>query len=226
MSTGPDDPLGPEADRQAEQPCGDGVAGDPVIGPLTPGDLVAVIPELYADLRRLAQARLGDLPPGQTLNAPALVNEAFVRLAARASREAAPVPTDGEPHAPDRVHVFMAAARAIHDVLVEHARAKARLKRGGGWRRIDADSLVLAAEAPPEELLALRDVLERLETTDPEMQRMVMLRFFAGLTAAQTAELMGMPLRTFERRWRFARSILRRELSGDGEGSADGAVSP
>jgi RNA polymerase sigma factor (TIGR02999 family) len=163
------------------------------------------LPGVYAELRRLATARLDNLPPGQTLQPTAIVHEAFLRLVEREQR----IGKGWE----NRAHFFFAAGRAIHDVLVEHARAKARLKRGGGRKRLDPDLLTLAADAPAEELLALHDVLGRLERDDPAMHRMVMLRFFAGLGPAETADLLGTPLRTFERQWRFAKSWLRRELA-------------
>ena len=163
------------------------------------------LPGVYDELRRLATARLHALPPGQTLQPTAVVHEAFVRLVERERRTSAGWE--------NRAHFFFAAARAIQDVLVEHARAKGRLKRGGDRRRLDPDALVNAAEAPADELLALSDALQHLEHAEPEMHRMVMLRFYAGLSAEDSAELLGMPLRTFERRWRFAKSWLRRELA-------------
>ncbi len=101
----------------------------------------------------------------------------------------------------------------MHDILVENARRKATIKRGGGRRRVHPDNLTVAVEAPVDDLLALSETLQRLEQDDPQKHRIVMLRFFAGLTASQTAEVMGLGLRTVEREWRFIRARLHRDLS-------------
>lgn len=159
---------------------------------------------VYAELRQMAQAWMGRTPPGQTLQPTALVHEAFVRMI---GREAAGWQ--------NRAHFFFAAGRAMRDILVERARAKASLKRGGGRKRIELGSLSLAAEAPPDDLLALDDVLHRFESSYPWEHRIVMLRFFAGLTNEETARAMDAPLRTIERDWRFARAWLRDALSNE-----------
>jgi RNA polymerase sigma factor (TIGR02999 family) len=174
------------------------------------GDRVAaesLLARVYDELRALARSRLSHVPPGQTLQTTALVNEAFVRMTGRQP--------DGFEN---RRHFFFAAARAMHDILVEDARRKSGPKAGGGRRKLDIDGLTIGIDAPPEELLALHEVLARLEREDSRKHQIVMLRFFAGLTNEQAAETMGIPLRTFEREWRFVRAKLHKELS-----SASGA---
>jgi RNA polymerase sigma factor (TIGR02999 family) len=162
----------------------------------------SLLTQVYDELRRLAHAKLARGPAGRTLQTTALVHEAFVRLVGREP--------DGYAN---RAHFFFAAARAMRDILVEDARRKAGPKAGGGRRRLDIDAVTLAIDTPPETLLALQDVLSRLETEDPEKHEMVMLRFFAGLTSEQAADAMGVPLRTFERQWRFVRARLHQDLS-------------
>ena len=169
-----------------------------------------LLPLVYGELRRLAEARMTAVPPGQTLQATALVHEAYLRL----------VGTD-DPGWQSRGHFFFAAARAIHDILVEQARRKARLKRGGDRRRVPGSDLQVAVAAPSEDMLALSECLERLEREDPTQHQLVMLRFFAGLTAEQTAEVMGISRSTLQREWRFVRAQLRRDL-GEGNGGSVG----
>jgi RNA polymerase sigma factor (TIGR02999 family) len=105
----------------------------------------------------------------------------------------------------------------MHDILVEHARQKLSLKRGGGRKRIDSSQVTLAVEAPPEEMLALSDALSRLEQTEPRKHRIVLLRFFAGLTNEETAQMLAVTTRTVERDWRFARAWLHQELAATRE---------
>lgn len=159
---------------------------------------------VYAELRQIAQVWMARTPPGHTLQPTALVHEAFVRMVGR---------DDGGWE--NRGHFFFAASRAMRDILVERARAKAAVKRGGDRRRVDFDKLVLAAEAPEEELLALDDVLQTFAVRYPWEHRIVMFRFFGGLTNEETAQAMAAPLRTIERDWRFARAWLRDALVGD-----------
>jgi len=166
---------------------------------------------VYAELRRMAQAFMGRTPPGQTLQPTALVHEAFVRLVGKA-------PVDWE----NRAHFFFAAGRAMRDILVERARANARLKRGGGRNRVDLDHLAVAVDAPSEDLLALDEVLNRFESDYPWEHRIVMLRFFAGLTNDETALAVAVPLRTVERDWRFARAWLRQALETNAPDSQRG----
>lgn len=165
---------------------------------------------VYAELRQLAEIWMARTPPGQTLQPTALVHEAFVRLVGRNQ--------DGWEN---RGHFFFAAGRAMRDILVERARAKARLKRGGGRRRVDLDHLVVAVDAAADDLLALTEALERFEAEYPWEHRIVMLRFFAGLTNNETAQAIDAPLRTVERDWRFARAWLHKALNRDDVESAE-----
>lgn len=163
-----------------------------------------LLPLVYAELRRLAEAWMAKTPPGQTLQPTALVHEAFLRLVGH------------EEHGwENRGHYFFAAGRAMRDILVERAREKGRLKRGGGRRRVDLDNLAVAVDAPGDDLLALDEVLKRFEAEHPWECRIVTLRFFAGLTNEETAEALATPLRTIERDWRFAKAWLREALETD-----------
>lgn len=169
-----------------------------------------LLPLVYAELRRLAQAWMAKTPPGQTLQPTALVHEAFLRLVGR----------EGEGWE-GRGHFFFAAGRAMRDILVERAREKCRLKRGGGRRHVDIDNLAVAADAPSEDLLSLDEALTRFEAEYPWEHRIVILRFFAGLSNEETAQALGAPLRTIERDWRFARSWLHRSLGADNADRAE-----
>jgi len=162
-----------------------------------------VLRSVYAELRQMAEAWMVRTPPGQTLQPTALVHEAFVRMIG-----------------PEE-HFFFVASRAMRDILVERARAKAALKRGGGRRRVELDNLVVATDTPDQDLLALDDVLRRFESRYPWEHRIVMLRFFAGLTNEEAAGAMGAPLRTIERDWRFARAWLRDALTADKDERAE-----
>lgn len=180
--------------------------------------LKELLPLVYAELRTLAAAWMGKTPPGQTLQPTALVHEAFMRLCGNDS--------DGSRSSPgweNRGHFFFAAGRAMQDILVERARSKARIKRGGDRRRIEIEKLSLAVEAPSDELLALDDVLKQLEAEHPWEHRIVMLRFFAGLTNEETAAALQTPLRTIERDWRFARAWLKSTLDSEDAAFPSGA---
>jgi RNA polymerase sigma factor (TIGR02999 family) len=171
-----------------------------------------LLPLVYEELRRLAAAKLAQEKPGQTLQATALVHEAYLRL------------VDAEKAQPwnGRGHFFAAAAEAMRRILVENARRKLSPKHGGGWQRVDLDEAVAGADETPERLLELDEVMTRLQADDPLAARLVELRYFAGLTMEQAAAALGVPLRTAERNWTFARTWLHRELSGrhppDGRG--------
>jgi RNA polymerase sigma factor (TIGR02999 family) len=156
----------------------------------------------YDELRRLARIRLADLGPGQTLQPTSLVHEMYLRLAQR------------DPRFEDTAHFFFAAARAMHDIAVEHARAKASLKRGGGRPRLDLERLTIAHDSPPDELLALSWALQDLEGLDPRKHRLVMLRFFAGCNVDEAARALGVSASTVAREWRFAKAWLHERLSG------------
>jgi RNA polymerase sigma factor (TIGR02999 family) len=165
-----------------------------------------LLPLVYDELRRLAAAQLAREKPGQTLDATALVHEAYLRL------------VDNDPAQPwnSRGHFFAAAAAAMRRILVDNARRKRSLKRGGDRARLDCDELPLAAE-PREDLLALDAALDKLATTDRVAADLVQLRYFAGLTLPEAAEALAISPRTAGRLWAFARAWLRREIEEDGD---------
>jgi RNA polymerase sigma factor (TIGR02999 family) len=138
-----------------------------------------LLPLVYDELRRLAAQKLAHEKPGQTLQATALVHEVYLRLVDQ---------THGRSYK-DRGHFFAAAATAMRRILIEHARSKRTQKRGGGWRRQQLETL--AAPEPNEELLALDEALQKLAATDPAKAKLVELRYFAGLTGEQAAEILG-----------------------------------
>ncbi|MBL8755438.1 MAG: sigma-70 family RNA polymerase sigma factor [Planctomycetes bacterium] len=168
-------------------------------GPSSAEELVAL---LYDELRQLAAARLRALPAGQTLQPTALVNEAFLRIQAR-----------GDKAWQGRRHFFGAAARAMHDILVERARARARLKRGGGQKPVpldDADPAAgLALPEPDLDVLALSEALARLAQENPRGHEVVMLRYFAGLEHEEIAAMLDSSERTVRREWQFVRAWLK-----------------
>jgi RNA polymerase sigma factor (TIGR02999 family) len=162
-----------------------------------------VLPVVYDELRRLAAQKLVHERPGQTLDATALVHEAYLRL----------VGSDQGLSWEGRGHFFAAAAEAMRRILVERARRKDCPKHGGGQHRIDADLDLLAAPAPTVDLLALDEALTRLDQEAPRRAELVKLRFFAGLTMPEAAQVLGISLATAERYWTFARTWLFAELS-------------
>ena len=155
----------------------------------------------YAELHQLAQARLARQPPGQTLQTTELVHEAYLRLVGKADLQ-----LEG------RKHFFFAAARAMHDILVERARAKAGPKRGGGRRRVVLDEGVAVTEPPPEEVLALHEALADLEKEDPLKAQIVNLRYFTGMGMKEAAAVLGLSERTAHRHWQFIKAWLRSRL--------------
>ena len=160
--------------------------------------LLAVV---YQELHQLACARMAGLPPGQTLQATALVHEAYLRLTDKSD-------VSWE----SRQHFFFAAARAMRDILVEQARRKARPVRGGGRQRQELDEACAVLEPPAENVLAVHEALEELEKIDPVKAKIVLLRYFSGLTTAETAEVLGLAERTLDRQWRFIRAWLLKKL--------------
>jgi RNA polymerase sigma factor (TIGR02999 family) len=156
-----------------------------------------LLPLVYNELRRLASARMAQEAAGQTLQATALVHEAWLRMVG-----------DGDRGWQNRAHFFGAAAEAMRRILVENARHKSRLKRGGGQIRLDIDALDLAAATPDEKVLLINDALERLRTEDPEKARIVVMKFFGGLTNQEVAENLGVTERTVERHWAYAKAWL------------------
>jgi RNA polymerase sigma factor (TIGR02999 family) len=169
--------------------------------PLAPSQL---LPLVYEELHRLAVQKLASQKPGQTLQATALVNEAYLRL----------VKPDQDQQWNGRGHFFGAAAQAMRRILVESERRKRQIKRGGGWRREDLDELNLAQVS--DDILALHEALLLLENADPEAAQVVQLRYFAGLTGDQTAAAMEISPRTVDRLWKYARAWLRHKLDADG----------
>ena len=162
-----------------------------------------LLPLVYDELRRLAAQRLAHEKPGQTLEPTALVHEAYLRL----------VGQHEEQHWNGRNHFFAAAAEAMRRILVETARRKQGPKHGGHLRRIDADLDLVAAHAPSVDLLALDEALTKLAQESPARAELVKLRFFAGLTVSEAAEVLGISLATAERYWTYARTWLYAELS-------------
>lgn len=161
-----------------------------------------LLPLVYEDLRKLARARMSRVAPGQTLQATALVHDAYLRVTKR-----------GDPGWDGRAHFFGAAALAMRDILVEQARRKASAKRGGDRARVDdAEDVALSIDVPADDLLALDEALRRLEQRSERQARIVMLRFFAGLEMEEVAAMLETSLSTVEREWRFARSWLQRQL--------------
>jgi RNA polymerase sigma factor (TIGR02999 family) len=161
---------------------------------------------LYDELRALAQRRLAELPPGQTLQPTALVNEAWLRIAGRDS----PLP-------PGRRTLVFLVSRAMRDLLVEDARRKAALKRGGERERVPLDDQGLGDDDGHLELLAVHEALQALEAEDPDSAQVVSLRYFAGLSVPEVAEGLGVSVSTVERQWVYARAWLRRRMSARGE---------
>lgn len=170
-----------------------------------------LLPLVYDELRKLAAQMLVHEKPGQTLEATALVHEAYVRL----------VDTDKIPHWNSRGHFFAAAAEAMRRILVEEARRKGRQKHGGGRQRVTLAGLELAVTLPIEELLPLDDALTALAKHDAQAAQLVKLHCFAGLSIEQAAETLGLSTRTAYRDWAFARAWLYRALR-DSEPPAQG----
>jgi RNA polymerase sigma factor (TIGR02999 family) len=176
-----------------------------------------LLPLVYEELRNLASQKLAQEAPGQTLQATALVHEAYLRLVKPASGGRGP---PDEQHWDGRRHFFAAAAEAMRRILVNRARDRGRLKRGGGWRRLRLEHIDLSVAEPPDEILLLSDALDKLAQEDPACAELVKLRFFAGLTLDEAAQTLGVVRRTADRYWAFARSWLYAALR-QGEDSAD-----
>jgi RNA polymerase sigma factor (TIGR02999 family) len=164
-----------------------------------------LLPLVYDELRRLAAQKLAQENPGQTLQATALVHEAYLRL----------VDDDKARRWNSRGHFFGATAEAMRRILVENARRKSRLKHGREHQRVDLDSGCLVSVAPALDLLALDEALSRLADTEPAKAELVKLRFFAGMTMPEAAAALDISLATAERYWTFAKSWLYAELAAD-----------
>jgi RNA polymerase sigma factor (TIGR02999 family) len=154
-----------------------------------------LFPLIYDELRHLAVSRMAREQPGQTLQATAVVHEAWLRLVA-----------DGDRTWQNRAHFFGAAAEAMRRILIENARRKSALKRGGGLARVDIDGIDLAVADPDDKILLLDEALEKLQVEDPQKARIVVMKFFGGMTNHEIAQHLGVTERTIERQWAFART--------------------
>jgi RNA polymerase sigma-70 factor (ECF subfamily) len=180
-----------------------------VLQALSQGDASAadrLMPLVYDELRSLAKQYLRQQDPSHTLQATALVHEAFLKLCDKDG-------TDWR----DRSHFFAVGARAMRSILVDHARGKARDKRGGGRQRLALDENVMISSRCDEDVLALDEALTKLAQLDQRQSQIVELRFFGGLTVQEVAEVLGISKRTIESEWTMIRAWLRRELSEDAE---------
>lgn len=158
-----------------------------------------LLPLVYDELRKLAAAKLSHEKPGQTLQATALVHEAYLRM----------VGSSNEQHWNNRGHFFGAAAEAMRRILINHARDKATLKRGGDWQRMSLDTIVIPGAVDPARFVAFNDIFDQLIELDPQAGEVAKLRIFAGLTVAEIAEVLNIGPRTVDRLWAFARAWLR-----------------
>jgi RNA polymerase sigma factor (TIGR02999 family) len=166
-----------------------------------------LLPLVYDALRRLAAEKLAQEKPGQTLEATALVHEAYLRL----------VDVEKAQHFNTRGHFFAAAAEAMRRILVEQARRKGRLKRGGDFQRVALDNVEITVDEPFEDLLALDEALSKLAQKHPQKAELVKLRYFAGFTLPEAADALGISTTTADRYWTFARAWLLRELTPEEE---------
>ena len=170
-----------------------------------------LLPLVYDELRKLAAERMARERPGQTLQATALVHEAYLRL----------VGAGEAPRWDSRRHFFAAAAEAMRRILVEAARRKHSLKRGGGRRRVDLDEAPAPAGGSADELLSLSDALDQLAAEDPVKAELVKLRYFAGLSVQEAADALGIGRATADRYWAYAKVWLYCRISGEGKSAAD-----
>jgi RNA polymerase sigma factor (TIGR02999 family) len=181
-----------------------------ILSAIEPGDARAakqLLPLVYDELRKLAAQKLAQERPGQTLQATALVHEAFLRL----------VDSEVSRSWDNRRHFFAAAAEAMRRILVEAARRRARLKHGGGRKR-DPGELEIACAERPERILALDEALDRLATTSAQAADLIKLRYFAGLSNAEAAASLGISPRKANQVWAYARAWLREELGDNDDG--------
>lgn len=162
-----------------------------------------LLPLVYDELRRLAAEKMREEKPGQTLQATALVHEAYIRL----------VDVEKVQHWNSRGHFFAAAAEAMRRILVDYARRKKAEKRGGDWHRVSLEAAELVAEAPPDELLILDEALQELTAEDPLAGKLVELRYFAGLSCEEAAAIVGVSAATAYRHWSFARAWLHSRIA-------------
>ena len=195
------DPLHSQRGAGVAEPAGQVTLG---LQALRQGDGRAstdLLPLVYDELRRLAAMRMAQESTEQTLQATALLHEAWLRLVG-----------DGYRTWQNRAHFYGAAAEAMRRILVENARRKSRLKRGGGMVRLNVEDLELHAASPDEKVLLMDEALEKLEAEDPQKARIVIMKFFGGLTNQEVAENLGVTERTVERQWAYARVWLFQSL--------------
>ena len=193
-----EDTVNSEEDKPVTRVLQDAAGGDPDAA----RDL---LPLVYEDLRNLARARLKRVAPGQTLQATALVHEAYLRVVGRE-----------DPGWDNRGHFFAAAAQAMRDIMVEQARRRMAGKRGGNWRRIPMDQAEAALDSPSDQVLAMDEALKRLERHDPRKGQIANLRFFARMTTAETAAALDISVATVGREWRYIRTWLECQLRAEG----------
>jgi len=181
-----------------------------ILAQIEDGDVQAterLLPLVYDELRKLAAQKMAQEKPGQTIQATALVHEAYIILVDREKAQ----------HWNSRGHFFAAAAEAMRRILVHSARQKLRLKRGGDLQRVELDPDNLVTNVSPEELVAIDDAVAVLEKGDPQAAELVKLRYYAGFSVAEAAEIVGLSRSSAYEHWTYARAWLRREiLSGDG----------
>jgi RNA polymerase sigma factor (TIGR02999 family) len=183
-----------------------------ILSQIEDGDPAAadqLLPLVYDELRKLATAKLAQEKPGQTLQATALVHDAYIRL----------VDVEIAQHWDSCGHFFAAAAEAMRRILVENARRKQRLKHGGGHERLNLDEVEAVTDAPTDDLLALDDALAKLERHEPAKADVVKLRCFAGMSVEEAAEALGISRATAKRRWAYARAWLFAELNDPDDSS-------
>jgi RNA polymerase sigma factor (TIGR02999 family) len=177
-----------------------------ILSAIDQGDAEAaeqLLPLVYDELRRLAAQKLVQENPGQTLDATALVHEAYLRL----------VDTERARHWNGRTHYFRAAAEAMRWILVDRARQKHSQKRGGGWRRVELEGPAKGLEDPSDDVVALHEALELLAQHDPVKAELVKLRYFAGLSVEEAGDVLGVSRATADRYWRYAKTWLYCELT-------------
>lgn len=166
-----------------------------------------LLPLVYKELRKLAAQKLAQEKPGQTLQATALVHEAYLRL----------VDVEKAQHWESRGHFFAAAAEAMRRILIDNARRRRSRRRGGEAKRLPLEGLEAAVPVSDDQLLAINEALERLHSFDPPKAEMVKLRYFGGLTISEAAETLGIAVTTANRYWAYARAWLHEELAAGGE---------
>jgi RNA polymerase sigma factor (TIGR02999 family) len=185
-----------------------------ILNAIEQGDAQAapqLLPLVYDELRKLAAQKLAQEKPGQTLQATALVHEAYLRLVGPASGEAS---ARRAQHWNSRGHFFAAAAEAMRRILVENARRKKRLKHGGDFERLDIEATSLPTRMSSDELVALDEALDKLKNEDPVKAQLVTLRYFGGMTIEQAAEVLNISRVTAHRYWTYARAWLHQRISG------------